>query len=129
MRSAKFEKSSLYSKIENVNKVVNNPSATLQVIKETQQSMKDQLQRCLSTQRDLMLELSDEEEADKEFAICDELDEFEAVDAFLDHLFPTFGVFGIIRFSFSSAILLDSALFARAFDILSSKSSSSFSSP
>ena len=69
-RSVKFEKSSLESCVSNLNQVTADMSTSIRVIQETQQRMNGHLDRYLTAQRELIMELSDEEEADKELATC-----------------------------------------------------------
>ena len=73
-RTVKFEKSSLTSCIENLKEISADVSVSTRVIKEEQQRMKSQLNRYLTAQRELVLELSDEEEAEGELALCTKME-------------------------------------------------------
>ena len=64
-RGLKFEMSSLASCIDNLNQVSVDLSASAQVIQETQQRMKCQLERYLTSQRELIMELDDDEVVEK----------------------------------------------------------------
>jgi hypothetical protein len=68
-RSAKFEKTSLESCVNNLNQVSADMSANVKVIQETQQRMNDHLERYLNAQRELIMDLSDDDDADKELAV------------------------------------------------------------
>ena len=69
-RGLKFEMSSLASCIDNLNQVSVDLSASAQVIQETHQRMKCQLERYLTSQRELVMELDDDEDVEKELAVC-----------------------------------------------------------
>ena len=73
-RTVRFEKSSLNSCVENLKEISADVSVSARVIKEEQQRMKIQLDRYLTAQRELVMELSDEEEAEGELALCTKME-------------------------------------------------------
>ena len=73
-RSVKFERSTLKSKISSLNSAASDPTASIPVIQEAQQSMKNQLERYLTSQKELILEMSDEDEAEAEMTISEEME-------------------------------------------------------
>ena len=73
-RSVKFERSTLKSKISNLNSAASDPTASIPVIQDAQQSMKNQLERYLTSQKELILEMSDEDEAESEMAMCEKME-------------------------------------------------------
>ena len=72
-RAVKFERSTLQSRIQNLNSALLEASATASIIKDTQTDMKTQLEKYLSVQRELIVQLSDDEEADQEMLVTEKM--------------------------------------------------------
>ena len=72
-RAVKFERSTLRSRIQNLDSALLEASATASVIHDTQTDMKMQLEKYLSVQRELIVQLSDDDEADQEMLVTEKM--------------------------------------------------------
>ena len=72
-RAVKFERSMLRSRIQNLDSALLEASATVSVIHDTQTDMKMQLEKYLTVQRELIVQLSDDDEADQEMLVTEKM--------------------------------------------------------
>ena len=72
-RGVKFERATLHSRIESLYTVASDETVTTKMVEETQYEMKKQLEKYLTVQRDLIIQLSDDDEVDTEMAISERM--------------------------------------------------------
>ena len=72
-RAVKFERSTLNSRIQSLDSAVLEETAAASLIEETPADMKRQLEKYLSVQKELIVQLSDEEEAGNELSITEKI--------------------------------------------------------
>ena len=72
-RAVKFERSSLNSIIQNLEAVAADEETPSQVVQESQNELKKQHEQYLTVQRELIIELSDEEEVEAEMKLSEQI--------------------------------------------------------